>query len=293
MSGSDAATAKLQQKRREKRQREAMRAEATEEELFVFLYYSLVTQLSLAQNQVRPPVISHQPSAISHQPSSISPLPRIRCDHQPSAISHQPSAISHQSFAQNQVRSSAISHQPSAISHQPSAISHQPSAICHQSFAQNQVRPSAISHQPSAISHQSFAHNQVRSSVTTREGASVPSTVLMRIPNSAGSQHVGIPRRQGHNLKGKSGSNLASQLREWDEGNMAVRSSCIRIEIVAEDGKLQDLFFPRPDKVRNCAGRRVWRSCDQVVRWSGDQVVRYPGHRVNRVIVSSCHRVIV
>ena len=47
----------------------------------------------------------------------------------------------------------------------------------------------------------------------------------------------------------KAASALAAGLREWDEGNHIVRASCIRIEIIAEDGKLQDLFFQRPIKV--------------------------------------------
>ena len=49
---------------------------------------------------------------------------------------------------------------------------------------------------------------------------------------------------------------MAGMLTEWEDSAMMVKGTCIRVEIVSEDGKLQDMYFQRPAKVSQFWGAR-------------------------------------
>eukprot|EP00966_Prymnesium_polylepis_P075702 1755546-Prymnesium_polylepis.1 len=49
---------------------------------------------------------------------------------------------------------------------------------------------------------------------------------------------------------------MAALLSDWEDDATLVKGTCIRIEIVSEDGKLQDMYFQRPAKINKLWGSR-------------------------------------
>ena len=49
---------------------------------------------------------------------------------------------------------------------------------------------------------------------------------------------------------------MAGLLNEWEDSATLVKGTCIHVEIVSEDGRLQDLYFQRPNKVSQYWGVR-------------------------------------
>lgn len=61
-------------------------------------------------------------------------------------------------------------------------------------------------------------------------------------------------RRSGGSTTGT--GTISAMLDDWEEVSSTVKGTCIRVEIVSEEGKLQDMYFQRPAKVARYWGSR-------------------------------------